>query len=244
MTIEGRATFEGRTVAIIGGGSGIGFRVAELAAAAGAEVVLGGRSAERLQKAVETIGPKARGASADLEDRASIRAFFEPLATLDHLFVPAATYTVGSLADLSDEDAESPFRTKFWGQYHAIKAAAPKLASDGSIVLMAGAAGARPLKGAAAYAACNSAIEGLGRALALELAPVRVNTVSPGTIDGHLWRSRPEAIRETAFAHYSRIAAAGRPGTEDEIADAVLFLMRNSFMTGTTLYADGGYTLR
>src|SRR5690606_17801379 len=103
---------------------------------------------------------------------------------------------------------------------------------------------ARPLKGAAAYAACNSAIESLGRALALELAPVRVNTVSPGTIDGHLWRSRPDAVREPAFAHYASITALGRPGTEDEVADTVVFLMQNSFMTGTTLYPDGGYTLR
>ena len=237
-------TFAGKTVAIIGGGSGIGLRVAQLVVAEGGSVVLGGRSEERLKTAAEALGKAARWWAVDLEDRASIRAFFSAAGDLDHLFVPAATYKVGALGDLSDEDAESPFRSKFWGQYHAIRAALPKLAQDGSVVLMAGAAGARPLKGAAAYAACNSAIESLGRALALELAPIRVNTVSPGTIDGHLWRSRPDSVREPAFAHYATLAALGRPGTEGEVADTVIFLMRNRFMTGTTLYPDGGYTLR
>ena len=236
--------FEEKTVVIIGGGSGIGLRVAERIVAAGGKVVLGGRTPARLAGAVERLGSAARAYAVDLEDRPSIVAFFEAVGSLDHLFVPAATYKVGSIAALSDEDAESPFRTKFWGQYHAVKAATPRMATDGSIVLMAGAAGARPLKGAAAYAACNSATEGLGRALALELAPIRVNTVSPGTIDGHLWRSRPSEVYEAAFAHYSTLTALGRPGTEEEVAETVLFLMQNSFTTGSTLYPDGGYALR
>ena len=236
--------FQDKTVAIIGGGSGIGLRVAHGVIAGGGSVVIGGRSEARLADAVAELGSSARAKIVDLEDRPSIAAFFGAVGSLDHLFVPAATYKVGSIAALSDEDAESPFRTKFWGQYHAVKAAIPRLSADGSVVLMAGAAGARPLKGAAAYAACNSAIEGLGRALALELAPVRVNTVSPGTIDGHLWRSRPVDVYQSAFAHYSTLTALGRPGTEDEVAETVLFLMQNGYTTGSTLYPDGGYALR
>ncbi|MFD0236058.1 SDR family oxidoreductase [Streptomyces decoyicus] len=122
--------------------------------------------------------------------------------------------------------------------------AVPKLSEDGSVVLMSGAAGARPPAAAPAYAACNAAIEGLGRGLAVELAPVRVNVVSPGTIDGNLWAHRAEEDREAAFAQYRRDTILRRPGTEDEIAQSVLFLFTNGFTTGATLYPDGGYTLR
>jgi NAD(P)-dependent dehydrogenase (short-subunit alcohol dehydrogenase family) len=236
--------FQDQTVAIIGGGSGFGLRVAERIVAEGGKVVLGGRTLSTLEQAAAGLGPAARVHTVDLEDRASIAAFFATFETVDHLFVPAATYTLGLIDAISDEDAESPFRTKFWGQYHAIKAALPRFSPQGSIVLMAGAAGARPMKGGAAYAACNSAIEGLGRSLALELAPIRVNTVSPGTTDGDLWRRRPPEVREPAFAQYSQIVPLGRPGTEAEVADAVIFLMGNTVMTGSTLYPDGGYTLR
>lgn len=189
------------------------------------------------------LGPEAAAHPVDTGDVCSLKAFFAAVGRFDHLFVPAAAYLVGPIDQLDDEAAESPFRSKFWGQYRAAREALKYIDPAGSITLMAGAAGARPIKGAAAYAACNSAIEGLGRALAIELAPVRVNTVSPGTIDGDLWRGRPEPIREAAFSGYARMALAGRPGTEDEVADCVLFLMANGFMTGSTLYPDGGYVL-
>jgi NAD(P)-dependent dehydrogenase (short-subunit alcohol dehydrogenase family) len=234
---------EGRVVVVIGGGSGIGLAVATKAVAAGARVVIGGRGTERLSRALETLGPSARAHPVDTADKDTIKAFFAAVGAFDHLFTPAASYGLGPIAEIDDDVAESPFRSKFWGQYWAVRHAIGHIASTGSIVLMAGAAGARPLKGASAYAACNSAIEGLGRALAVELAPVRVNTVSPGTIDGHLWRQRPDHVREQAFDQYRQLSLAGRPGTEDEVAETVLFLMKNSFMTGSVLYPDGGYVL-
>ncbi|GGO40156.1 SDR family oxidoreductase [Streptomyces lasiicapitis] len=235
---------EGRTVVLIGGGSGIGLRVAHQAVAAGARVVLGGRSPERLAAAAEVLGDAATWHTVDVTDRASLAAFFDRLDRVDHLLTTAGTYQVGPMRELSDEDAESPFVSKFWGQYHAVRFAAPKLTPDASVVLMSGAAGARPPGPAPAYAACNAALEGLARGLAVELAPVRVNVVSPGTVDGHLWEGRPAAAREAAFAQYRRDTLLHRLGSEDEIADTVLFLFANSYMTGSTLYPDGGYTLR
>lgn len=233
-----------QTVVVIGGGSGIGLTVARQAVGRGARVVLGGRDESKLRAAIDELGPAAVGHRVDTGDRASIAAFFEAVGVVDHLFTPAASYVVGPIDQLDPDAAESPFRSKFWGQYWSVHHALPHFPGAGSITLMAGAAGARPLRGAAAYAACNSAIEGLGRALAVDLAPIRVNTISPGTIDGNLWRSRPEEVRESAFAQYGALALAGRPGTEDEVADTVLFLMTNGFMTGSVLYPDGGYTLR
>lgn len=237
-------TFNGKTAVIIGGGSGIGLTVARKFVAAGGSVVIGGRTAAKLEAAAAALGDRARAIPVDTHDRASLRGFFAEIPQLDHLFVTAATYGLGPIDQIDDATAESPFRSKFWGQYHAVREALPRISRDGSIVLMAGAAGARPLKGASAYAACNSAIEGLGRALAVELEPIRVNTVSPGTIDGDLWQGRPAEIRDFAFGTYRELALARRPGSEEEVADAVLFLMGNAFMNGSTLYPDGGYALR
>jgi NAD(P)-dependent dehydrogenase (short-subunit alcohol dehydrogenase family) len=236
------STLEDRTVVIIGGGSGIGLEVARRAAAAGAKVHLGGRTPEKLAAAAAEIG--ATWQAVDTTGQDSLAAFFGALDRVDHLFTPGASYAVGPMRELSDADAASPFETKFWGQYHAVKHAAPKLAADASIVLMSGAASVRPPGAAPAYVACNAAIEGLGRGLAVELAPVRVNVVSPGTIDGNLWAGRPAAVREASFAQYRADTLLHRVGRESEVADAVLYLFGSTYTTGSTLYPDGGYALR
>ncbi|MEV4151299.1 SDR family oxidoreductase [Amycolatopsis sp. NPDC049691] len=232
----------GKHVVIVGGGSGIGLEVARRAAAAGASVHLGGRTAEKLSTAAGSIG--ATWQVADSTDQESLAAFFGALDRVDCLFTPGASYTVGPLRELSDEDAASPFVTKFWGQYHAVKHAVPKLAPDASIVLMSGAASVRPPGAAPAYVACNAAVEGLGRGLAVELAPIRVNVVAPGTIDGNLWAGRPADMREASFAQYRADTLLHRVGKESEVADAVLYLFGSTYTTGSTLYPDGGYALR
>jgi NAD(P)-dependent dehydrogenase (short-subunit alcohol dehydrogenase family) len=233
---------EDRTVVIVGGGSGIGLEVARRAALEGAKVHLGGRTEAKLAAAAESLG--ATWQVVDSTDQDSLAAFFGALDRVDHLFTPGASYVVGPMRELSDEDAASPFETKFWGQYHAVKHAVPRLTADASIVLMSGAASVRPPGAAPAYVACNAAIEGLGRGLAVELAPVRVNVVAPGTIDGNLWAQRPAAVREASFARYSRDTLLHRVGRESEVADAVLYLFGNGYTTGSTLYPDGGYALR
>ncbi|WP_214411237.1 SDR family oxidoreductase [Sphaerisporangium fuscum] len=234
----------GRTVVIIGGGSGIGLEVARRSVAAGARVVLGGRTRARLEAAAAELGEAASWHVVDTTDTDSLAAFFAAVDRVDHLFTPAASYTVGPMRELGDEEARSPFESKFWGQYHAVRFALPKLGEDASIVLMSGAASVRPPAAAPAYVACNAAIEGLGRGLAVELAPVRVNVVSPGTIDGNLWSQRPAEVRRASFAQYSRDTLLGRVGREGEVADAVMFLFTATYMTGSALYPDGGYALR
>ncbi|WP_242107104.1 SDR family oxidoreductase [Luteimonas aquatica] len=231
-------------VVIVGGSSGMGLRVARSVVASGGQVVIGGRDPERLAQAAATLGERAQARRIDSSDKASIAAFFEGIGRFDHLFTPGSSQSSGRIDEIDDDTAESPFRSKFWGQYYAVKHALPHLAKTGSIVLMSGAYSQRPLAGSATYVACNSAIEGLARALAVELAPIRVNAISPGTIDTELWQTRLRHKREQAHAHYAAMAALGRVGTVDEAADAVLFLMRNTYTTGSTLFTDGGYTLR
>ncbi|WP_200797522.1 SDR family oxidoreductase [Streptoalloteichus hindustanus] len=231
-------------VVVIGGSSGIGFEVARRVVADGGEVVLGGRDRERLDQAVAALGPAASSRVVDVTDKSSIAAFFDPLTRVDHLFTPGSSYGRGRLTEISDELAESPFRSKFWGQYYAVKNAVPKLADTGSVVLMAGAYSVRPPVDGAAYAACNGALESLGRALALELSPIRVNVVSPGMIDSDLWARLPQDVRERNAAAFSRDTLVGRPGTVAEAAQAVLYLMTNTYTTGSVLYPDGGFSLR
>lgn len=236
--------YDDKTLVVIGGGSGIGLATAKAFVEGGGQVVIGGRSLDRLEAARESLGPNARAAAVDLFDTASVTRFFALVDRIDHLFTPAATYTIAPFDHPDEAALASPFDGKFWGQVRCVRAAAPKLSPDGSVVLMSGAASARPPKGAALYAAANGAIEAFGRGLAVDLAPIRVNVIAPGTIDGDLWARRPSAVRAAAFAGQAAGSLAGRPGTETEIAQAVLFLLTNGFTTGTTLFADGGYSLR
>ncbi|WP_458320056.1 SDR family oxidoreductase [Mycolicibacterium brisbanense] len=236
--------FADRTVVLIGGGTGIGFAVAKLVVSGGGAVILGGRRADALAKAAAQLGPSATWHVVDTADDHSVEALFAQIDSVDGIFTTAATYITGSMRELSIGDAASPFVSKFWGQYRIVKAALPVLTADASIVLMAGAASVRPAGAAPAYVAANAAIEGLARGLAVELAPVRVNAISPGTVDGNLWNQRPPAVRQAAFDHFVNASTSGRLAREDEIAAAVVHLLLNSATTGSTLYPDGGYSLR
>lgn len=242
-------TLENKRVVIIGGSSGIGLATAVQAAEAGAHVVIAGRSKTRLEEAREQIahvaGKGKTGAVSievyvlDNQDEQQIEQFFNQVGAFDHLFTPGAAYTRGPL--ISDrETAESCFKGKFWPQYFAAKYAAPYLSASGSITLMSGGFSQRPLEGGASYAACNGAIESLGKALAVELAPVRVNVVSPGTI----WREGQEGTpRGEHFKDYEKLSVLKRVGYNEEISHTVTYLMTNTFTTGSTLFVDGGYTM-
>ncbi|CDN94178.1 SDR family oxidoreductase [Agrobacterium tumefaciens] len=232
-----------QTYAIIGGTSGIGLALARKLVERGDHVLLGGRSQERLSKTLAELSDRASGRTVEITDRASLAQFFAETPSLSGLFTPAASYSTGTFAEGDPETSEDLFRAKFWGQYWAIHAALPRLTSDASVLLMSGAASVRPI-GAPAYAACNSALEGLARGLAIELNPIRVNCLSPGTTDSELWRKRPPEIREPAYEYWGKLCLVQRPATVEEQAHAALFLLDNTNMTGNTLFSDGGYSLR
>lgn len=232
-----------RTYAIIGGSSGMGFGLAQRLIDRGDQVLIGGRSDDKLQQACARLGGASMGRVVDIQSRGSLAAFFSECGPLAGLFAPGASYQTGSFREADETTAESAFRAKFWGQYWAVHAALPYFSEQSAVVLMSGAASARPL-GNAAYAACNAAIEGLTRALAGELAPIRVNCLSPGTIDSELWRNRPASVREPAFDRWRSLTLTGQVGNVEDAVNAALFLLDNRNMTGSTIYNDGGYTLR
>ncbi|PHB90120.1 short-chain dehydrogenase [Bacillus wiedmannii] len=232
-------TLKDNRIVIIGGSSGIGLATAKQAIEQGAHVIIAGRSKEKLMIAQEIISNnRLQTYVLDNQDKDQLEDFFKKLGNFDHLFTPGASYTLGPIT-ATDDIAESSFIGKFWPQYYAVKYAIPFLSDSGSIVLMSGAFSQRPLKGAPAYGACNGAIESLGKALAVEIAPIRVNVVSPGTIRRE---NEQNENRLTAYEAYKSLSLLKRPGHNDEIAHTVLYLMQNSFTTGNVLFPDGGYT--
>lgn len=172
-------SLKNQRIVIIGGSSGIGLATAKQAVEQGAAVIIAGRSQDKLENAQQLLGfDSVEIHSLDNQNEQDLKAFFEKIGAFDHLFTPGASYVRGPITS-SLEVAHNCFNAKFWPQYNAVKHAIPFINPTGSIVLMSGAFSQRPLADGASYAACNGAIESLGKALAVELAPIRVNVISP-----------------------------------------------------------------
>jgi NAD(P)-dependent dehydrogenase (short-subunit alcohol dehydrogenase family) len=229
---------------IIGGSSGMGLATAKAAVAQGALVVIAGRSQEKLAQAKAAIGGPVEARPLDIRDEAAIKAFFAWVGAFDHLTTTGSSAQRGPFLTRDTAAVRADFDSKFWGQYLAAKYGAPQIRPGGSIVLFSGIFSQRPESGVSSHAAINSAIEGLARALAVELAPIRVNAVSPGFVDTPMFSPMDPAQKEAMFRAYAAAALVKRVGRPEDVAQTVLYLMSNPFTTGSTLYVDGGYILR
>lgn len=234
---------ENTTVVVIGGGAGMGLAIARHAAAAGASVVIAGRTLSRLQQAASARGPAVRAESIDTTSEDSVRDFFGKLGPIDHLAIPGSAVRTGTLKDAPLADGLTTMQSKFWGPYLCAKHAQVK--PTGSITLFSGILSRRPGKNDCVLRPVNAAVEALGRALSRDLAPVRVNTLSPGMTSGtDAYKDMPEAARQGMYDAIAARLPVGRVGTPDDIAQATLALMTNGFITGTTLDVDGGALLQ
>lgn len=236
--------FKGQRIVIIGGSSGMGLATARAATSEGATVVIASRSQEKLQKAKEQIQGSVEVLTVNVVDEASVKAFFDKVGEFDHLTTPGNEAAMGPFLQLDATKARSAFDSKFWGQYYAARYGAPKIRAGGSITFFAGIWSQRPVPGGSVITAINSAVEGLGRALAMELAPIRVNTISPGIVDTPIYSVMAPEAKEAMFKDAAAALPVRRVGRPEEIAQTVLYLMSNGFTTGNTLYVDGGATLR
>jgi NAD(P)-dependent dehydrogenase (short-subunit alcohol dehydrogenase family) len=216
----------------IGGSSGIGLAAARTAVEAGWDVIVASRDPARAGIDAELI-------TLDVTDADAVRSTLGALGAIDHLVSSTVARAGGPAKELDLHAARGAFETKLWGPLAAIQAADVTR----SIVLLSGAAASTPMRGGASTAAVNGAVEALVRTLAVELAPVRVNAVSPGIIDTPTWAAMPEEQRDALFSHLAGALPVGRIGTSEDVADAIWHLLTNGFVTGTVLHVDGGHRL-
>jgi NAD(P)-dependent dehydrogenase (short-subunit alcohol dehydrogenase family) len=235
-------TLEGQRIVVFGGGSGVGLASARLLASHGAEVVVAGRSAGKLAEATQGASGRIAAKVVDGRDVETVKAFFAELGAFDHLVLTAGqTNRGGSFVDeITDKSFRETFDGKFWVQVTAAHQGPGHIRPGGSITFLSGGASRRAVTGMANIAAVNGAIDAIVPTLAVELAPTRVNAISPGTLRTTYWTGIPEAQLEQIFGRMATALPAGRVGTADDIAAAVLFLVTTSFVTGTVLAVDGG----
>lgn len=235
-------SLDGASVVVLGGTSGIGLATAKMAQAAGAQVTVAGRDRDRAAAAVEMLGGAASGATLDIADEPAVRDLFESLGHVDHVAMLAGTHVAGEIVDLDTASMQGPVASRFWGAVHVCKYA-PVAMTGGSITICTGAGVGRPRRGGAIVAASAGGSEMLARAAALELAPIRVNVIRPGLVDTPLLDRMAGEHRDAMVAAQSKRIPLGRVAQADEIAHAILFLMSNTYMTGSTLTIDGGFSL-
>ncbi|MDQ0192436.1 SDR family oxidoreductase [Paenibacillus wynnii] len=230
-------------VVIIGGTSGIGLETAKQVIAQGAEVIIASRSEVKLQKAKELLGSSASSYALDMTQEEQVKSFFTSIGPFDHLVVSAAETTGGAFLETDTTVVRKLFDNKFWGQYYAAKYGAPNISSGGSITLFSGVVAYKTMIGSSMLGAVNAAISNLGQTLALELAPIRVNIVSPGIIDTPSRGKMPEETRNQFYASVAGKLPVKRVGRAEDVAQSVLYLIQNSFVTGTALHVEGGHIL-
>jgi NAD(P)-dependent dehydrogenase (short-subunit alcohol dehydrogenase family) len=236
-------TLKDQRVVIIGGSSGIGYAVAEGALGEGAHVVIGSTSKAKVDAAVERLGSAASGIVVDAQDESSVAEFFSAVGAFDHLVFTAAeqgtNLSVGPIGQMDIAAAAQALGVRFWGALTAIKHSHSTISPNGSITLTDGVLSIMPLKGAFLATAFGGTIEHLVRGLAMDLAPLRVNSVCPGLV----FTERTSPWGDDNIRKFTEHLPVPRAGTADEAAQAYLYLMRGGYTTGQVIVVDGGRSL-
>jgi NAD(P)-dependent dehydrogenase (short-subunit alcohol dehydrogenase family) len=232
-----------RTALVVGGTSGIGLATARRLHTLGATVHIAGRGKQRLD-AIAATDPGLIGHRADGGDREEIGGVIEAIGGIDWLVITlSGGEGAGPIAELGLGTLRRAFDAKFWGHFTTIQAALPHLTATGSITLVSAISARTGIPGTAGLAAINGAIESLVKPLAVELAPIRVNAVSPGLVDTPWWSGLPEDARQAYFSQAAQALPTGRVATADDIAEVVVLAATNANTTGTIIEADGGARL-
>jgi len=225
-------------ILVIGGTSGIGLATAAAAVDAGAAVTIASRNQMKLDAVAAKLGGAVQTRVLDTGDNDLRERFFQKEQAWDHVLVSAAQTKTGPVRGMSLADAAAAMESKFWGGYRVARAA--RINDGGSLTLISGFLSERPSATAVLQGAINAALEALARGLALELAPVRVNAVSPGMIETPIWDDLPREKRREMFESTAAQLPVRKIGQPDDIAKAVLFLMTTAYATGSTVRVDGG----
>jgi NAD(P)-dependent dehydrogenase (short-subunit alcohol dehydrogenase family) len=224
---------QNQTVVVIGGSSGIGAAVAARAKVAGARVIAISRSGV----APLDVEPIA----ADVLDLGAIDRAFASVGAIDHLVHTAGVRAASAPLSRLDVNAlPFTFETKLFNAIHAVRLALPHMSERASITLTSGQVSRKFTAGSLLKGSVNAAVDAAGRHLAKELAPRRVNVVSPGIADTELWGEVGSSARADLLARLGTALPVGRIGTPEELAAAYLFVMTNGFVTGAVIDVDGG----
>jgi NAD(P)-dependent dehydrogenase (short-subunit alcohol dehydrogenase family) len=238
-------SFDGQRIIIVGGSAGIGEATAGAFAAGGASVLITGRDKQRLGLAAQRIGHRVDVHELDATDSAAVHEFFGSVGALDHLVLAASPGAVGSgpFAGLDQAALRQAFDGKFFAYVGVLQAALPSLRADGSVTIISAVSARAAYPGAAGLAAVNGALEAIVPPLAVELAPLRINAVSPGVIDTQWWHALPDEQRAAFFQAAAAASPVRRIGTPQDVAGAVCYLAGAGFVTGTVLECAGGANL-
>lgn len=234
----------GHRALVMGGSSGIGEATAALLAARDAEVVITGRDEGRLADAAGRIGGKVTARRVDGTSPGEVAAFFAEEGAYDHLVLALSGGSgAGPFGTLDLDDLRGAFEAKFWAHLRILQAALPRLAERASVTLLTASSARAALPGTSGLAAINGALEAMVGPLATELAPLRVNAVSPGVIATPWWDGLPAERRAAMFAEHAAALPVGRVGRAEDVAEAVLLAATNGFMTGSVIEVNGGLSL-
>lgn len=231
-----------KNVVIIGGTSGIGLAAAILAQKEGASVWAASRSKEKMEEA-SNHAPAVQFRQVDTHDVAGLSGLFKEVSNVDHVIGAAtgAQRTMAPFMDQTDEQFREAFN-KFWGYTNVVRQGVPHLADTGSVTLVSGIPARKANPGMSSISCVGSAVEGLTRALALELAPRRVNVVAPGIINTGMFDHFGDNKAST-LEQLGKSLPLQRVGEPEEVAEAILLCMTNTYMTGATIDVDGGALL-
>ncbi|CAG9259411.1 Short chain dehydrogenase [Burkholderia diffusa] len=227
----------GKKVLVVGGSSGIGAAAANAFAQRGAVVTIASRDPARFNADVAP-GAQVRAEALDITDTTAVDAFCARVGQFDHVVISAAKTATGPVRALPLADAQAAMDSKFWGAYRIARSI--DIAPGGSLTFVSGYLSVRPNASSVLQGAINAALEALARGLALELAPVRVNAVSPGLIATPLWDKLAPDARDAMYAGAAQRLPARRVGQPEDVANAIVYLATTPYATGSTVLIDGG----
>lgn len=234
----------GQSVVIMGGSSGIGLATARMLVEAGAEVTLTGRNPDKITTAVAQLGERAHGSVVDATSIPQLQTFFREHGAFEHLVIAVSGATGGgAFRSLDLQDLRHGFEEKFWPQVAVAQISLETLQRDGSITFITAGSSRKALPGTVGLAAINGALDAMIPTLAVELRPLRINAVSPGVIATPWWDRVSEDFRNDFFAQSAASAPAGRVGQPEDVAQSIMFLIKNTFVTGSIIDCDGGARL-
>jgi NAD(P)-dependent dehydrogenase (short-subunit alcohol dehydrogenase family) len=235
---------QNQKIVVIGASQGMGFATAQLLANQGNEVIIASRTKEKIEKAATEIGGNTKAKVLDFTNEIAVKNFFGEVGNFDHLvLIGAGLPAWGTFTQFESEALKNAFDTKFFGYYYSAKHAIPHLRKDGSIVMVIGGAARKAIMGTSGVAAVNGAILAMGRTMTIELAPLRVNIVSPGLVDTPAYDWMNEEQKQAFFTQMGGQLPVGRVGQPEEVAHIIETVLDNNYLSGSVIDIDGGGNL-